>query len=142
MNKERLIVGKRSLIFTGLLVLVTLTNGCANMILGSGKYGNVLRKGTNRELIVERLGKPIRCGTDENGQNYDVFRANGKIAWDREGMAEGEVCEILFLPLEPVYISEAIIVLPFQIIGKKDVYVYYDPGGGYSSHQIHHAKLK
>jgi hypothetical protein len=130
------------IIFACLLALITLASGCASAIYGSGKDGDVLREGSDRAVLANRFGEPIRCGTDKYGRAYEVFRAEGKIVPDKESVTDIQVFEILFWPAEPIFVSEAIIIWPFEAIGKKDVSVYFDRYGNYKFHEVHQAKSK
>jgi hypothetical protein len=55
----------RVVIFVALVACAAFTSACASAIYASGKHGDVLRKGTDRQMIVERLGEPIERSVDK-----------------------------------------------------------------------------
>lgn len=134
----------RQLLF---LLIPLVLSGCATAIYATGKHGDVLRKGVDRQAIVDRLGEPIECSFDKFGHDYEVFRARGKVVPNREtvnefGMGEGMAFMMFFGALEPLYLSVQLVYWPFLAIGEKDVCVAFDQDGKYLYHEVHCAKRR
>jgi len=120
-----------------------LSSGCASAIYASGKHGDVLRQGTDRQVIVERLGEPVDRSVDKFGRDYEVFRAKGKVAPDEadvNALCFGEV--MTFGILEPYYLAVQLVSWPFLAAGDKDVGVGFDQAGKYLYHNVHRAKRR
>jgi hypothetical protein len=127
--------------FVCLLALTALLSGCASAMYGSGKDGDVLCKGTDRAVIVQRFGEPIRRGTDEYGRVYEVFRAKGKIVPAQEDVGTYKLGEALTLGVgDIIWTPVEVVRSPFLAAGDKDVLVVFDQNGKYLYHTVQHAK--
>jgi hypothetical protein len=125
------------------LLIPLMLSGCASAIYATGKHGDVLRQGTDRQVIVERFGEPVERSVDKFGRDYEVFRAKGKVAPDRETVNEYLVGEAMsFGLLEPYYLLVQLVSWPFLAAGEKDVGVGFDQAGKYLYHVVHHAKRR
>jgi hypothetical protein len=125
------------------LLIPLVLSGCASAIYATGKHGDVLRQGTDREVIVERFGEPVERSVDKFGRDYEVFRAKGKVAPDRETVNEYRMGEVMtFGLLEPYYLALQLVSWPFLATGEKDVGVGFDQTGKYLYHVVHHAKRR
>jgi hypothetical protein len=125
------------------MVLMTLLSGCASAIYGNGQHGDILRKGTDRVMIVQRFGEPIERSTDRFGRDYEVFRAKGKIVPDGEDLSTYRLGETMTLGIGDILWTPVELVRwPFLAAGKKDVGVGFDQNGKYLYHTVRRAKSK
>jgi hypothetical protein len=128
-------------VFVYSLVLTALLSGCASAIYGSGKDGDVLCKGTDRAVMVQRFGEPIRKRTDAYGRVYEVFRAKGKIVPAQEDVSTYKLGEALTLGVgDIIWTPIEVVRSPFLAAGEKDVLIVFDQTGKYLYHTVQHAK--
>jgi hypothetical protein len=135
----------RALIFTASVVCVGFTNGCSCVIYSTGKHLDVLRKGVDRQAIVECLGEPIAIepSVTKDGYHDEVFLAKGKIA-----PGDGELGDCLGLNgqtfglLEPFLIVYELVRWPYLAAGDSEVRIFFNANDKYVDHSVERAKRR
>jgi len=121
-----------------ILLLLTLT-GCSSLIVGTGKYRDVLQYGNTREDVRAKIGIPFESGRiEENNtfRSYDWFLINGRVVpnnMDMAGYTQGiiltlGVLDVIFLPL-------SMVMVPLDSRKEHNLWVYYDEMGNYIIHE-------
>ena len=121
-----------------MLMCLSLT-GCSSLIIGSGKYRDVLRYEVSRNEIRARIGTPIDSGELTDGDlqgRYDWFSIQGRVIpneWDMTGYVQGIV--LTFGLFEVLFLPASIVMVPMDATKPHNLWVYYDENDMYIIHE-------